>query len=61
MSQGLGDAFDRAQARYDAQEPEDDHDCEIDGHRWCQVRVRVIRGETVVEYKCRECGEVKAE
>lgn len=57
----FGPNFDGAQARYDSQEPEEEHDCEIDGHRWRQTRVRVIRGETVVESKCRECGEVKAE
>lgn len=36
MSEGLGQDFDRAQARYDAQTPEDHTDC--DGiycrHRW---------------------------
>ena len=61
MIQGLGSAFDRAQARYDAQEPPDDHDCEVDGHCWRKTRVAVIRGETIVEYKCAECGERKAE
>jgi hypothetical protein len=61
MSQGLGAAFDRAQAAYDAREPEDDHDCEHDGHRWRRTRIAVIKGDTIVEYKCRECGARKAD
>jgi hypothetical protein len=58
---GLEAAFDRAQARYDAQEPPDDHDCREDGHRWRRTRVAVIKDETIIEYKCRECGKTKAE
>ena len=61
MSQRLGANFNRYQAALDALAAPDDHDCEIDGHCWRKVRVAVIRGETIVEYQCRECGERKAD
>ena len=61
MSQGLGASFDRAQARYDAQEPPDDHDCEEDGHRWRITRVSANQDDTVIEYRCTECGQRKVE
>ena len=54
MSQGLGDAFDRAQAAYDARDPEDDHDCELDGHVWKRIR---SDDEGNVEFRCRYCGK----
>jgi hypothetical protein len=53
--------LDMAQRAYDAQEPPSDHDCYEDGHIWRKTRVAVIFGETVTEYKCRICGETKAE
>lgn len=53
MSQGLGDAFDRAQAAHDAQEPPDEHDCESDGHSWKRIRADE---EGNVLYRCRYCG-----
>lgn len=49
-SQGLGANFDKAQAAYDAQEPEDD--CE-DGHDWKSVR---SDGEVTL-YRCKVCGK----
>ena len=52
----LGANFDRAQAAYDAQEPEDEHSCEVDGHAWKRVR---SDADGNVEFKCRYCGEVE--
>ena len=52
----FGRSFDRAQAHYEAMEPEDDHDCEEDGHQW-----RLLPGEAADGTrfkKCRECGLV---
>ena len=53
--------LDTAQRAYDAQEPPSDHDCKAEGHVWRKIRVACIRGETITEYKCRECGERKTE
>ena len=53
MSQGFGIAFDRAQAIYDAQEPDDNWNCEEDGHDWKRIR---SDGEGNVLYRCRYCG-----
>jgi hypothetical protein len=61
MASGLGPNFDCAQRAYDAREPEDDHNCEIDGHRWRLARVAEVKGDTVTEWKCRECGATKVE
>jgi hypothetical protein len=48
--QGLGANFDKAQAKYDAQEPDDD--CE-DGHHWKQIR---SDGDATL-YRCKVCGK----
>lgn len=50
----FGPDFDRAQTAYDAQEPDDEHDCEKDGHSWKRVR---SDADGNVEFKCRYCGE----
>ena len=50
----FGADFDRAQAAYDARDPEDDHDCELDGHVWKRIR---SDDEGNVEFRCRYCGK----
>jgi hypothetical protein len=49
----FGSAFDRAQAAYDAREPEDDHDCDFDGHAWERIR---LDEDGNVLCRCRYCG-----
>lgn len=49
----FGAAFDRAQAAYDARDPEDDHDCDFDDHVWKRIR---LDGDGNVLYRCRYCG-----
>lgn len=53
----FGTAFDRAQARYDAMEPEEDWDCEEDGHDWKRLPGEAKDGTRFV--KCRKCGKVE--
>jgi 1,4-alpha-glucan branching enzyme len=50
----FGAAFDRAQAAYDAREPEGDHDCEEDSHSWKRIR---SDDEGNVLFRCRYCGK----
>ena len=50
----FGAAFDRAQAAHDAQEPEDEHVCDQDGHSWKRIR---SDDEDNVEFRCRYCGK----
>ena len=50
-------AMAKAQARYDAQEPEEDWDCEDDGHDWKRLPSEAKDGSRFM--KCRKCGETK--
>ena len=53
----FGPAFDRAQAAYEAREPEEDWDCEEDGHDWKRLAGEAKDGTKFA--KCRKCGETK--
>lgn len=57
MSQGFGERFDQCQRAYDAQEAPEEHDCKEDGHDLKFSQAREIKGEFIVEVKCRHCGK----
>ena len=50
-------AMARAQAAYDHQEPPDNHDCKVDGHKWHRLPGHAPDGTCFA--KCTKCGVVE--